>query len=92
MDRDAFRAKVQEAKSVDDERGQWWQLVYNEQHAPAAQWFAERGWTAEDTTLLDYLKTVGRSVDSADAEAANMLARQRHLGQRGRTARIVPAG
>ncbi|MGY4712611.1 class I SAM-dependent methyltransferase [Mycolicibacterium sp. CBM1] len=74
MDRDAFHAKVAEAKSVDDERGQWWQLVYNEQHAPAAQWLAERGWDAEATTLLDYLQTVGRSVDSADAEAANMLA------------------
>ena len=32
MDRDAFRAKVQEAKSGDSERSQWWQLVYNEQH------------------------------------------------------------
>ncbi|KAA0111314.1 class I SAM-dependent methyltransferase [Mycolicibacterium sp. P1-5] len=74
MDRDTFREKVHEAKSVDDERGQWWQLVYNEQHAPAAQWFAERGWVAEETTLIDYLKTVGRSVESADAEAANMLA------------------
>lgn len=74
MDRDAFRAKVDEARSVDNERGQWWQLVYNEQHAPAAQWFGERGWTAEDTTLLDYLKFVGRSVEAADAEAANMLA------------------
>jgi methyltransferase (TIGR00027 family) len=74
MDRDAFSAKVQEAKSIDNERGQWWQLVYNEQVAPAAQWFGERGWTAEGTTLLDYLKTVGRSVDSAGTEAANMLA------------------
>jgi methyltransferase (TIGR00027 family) len=74
MDGDAFSAKVQEAKSIDNERGQWWQLVYNGQVAPAAQWFGERGWTAEDTTLLDYLKTVGRSVDSADTDAANMLA------------------
>lgn len=74
MDRDAFQAKVQEAKSVGDERGQWWQLVYNEQHAPAALWFSERGWDTEATTLLDYLQIVGRSVDSADAEAANMLA------------------
>ncbi len=74
MERDAFQAKVQEAKSVNDERGQWWQLVYNEQHAPAADWFSERGWTAEATTLLDYLASVGRSVESADAEAANMLA------------------
>ncbi|AKK25754.1 class I SAM-dependent methyltransferase [Mycobacterium sp. EPa45] len=74
MDRNVFREKVHEAKSVDDERGQWWQLVYNEQHAPAAQWFGERGWTAEDMTLIDYLESVGRSVESADGEAANMLA------------------
>ncbi|EHB55670.1 methyltransferase [Mycolicibacterium rhodesiae JS60] len=74
MDRDDFRAKVQEAKAVDDERSQWWQLVYNEQVAPAAQWFGQRGWAAEETTLLDYLKTVGRSVESADADTTNMLA------------------
>ncbi|GAY17417.1 SAM-dependent methyltransferase [Mycobacterium sp. shizuoka-1] len=73
MDRDAFQAKVQEAKTLDNERGQWWQLVYNEQHAPAAQWFGERGWTAEETTLLDYLEGVGRSVESASDETANML-------------------
>ncbi|WP_163696599.1 SAM-dependent methyltransferase [Mycolicibacterium sarraceniae] len=74
MDREVFQAKVYQAKDIDDERSQWWQLVYNEQVAPAAQWFGERRWTAQDTTLLDYLKTVGRSVDSADTEAANMLA------------------
>ncbi|MCX2932602.1 SAM-dependent methyltransferase [Mycobacterium sp. CVI_P3] len=74
MDRDAFRVKVQEAKAIDNERGQWWQLVYNEQHAPAAQWFGERGWTAQDTALLDYLTTAGRSVAPTSAEAANMLA------------------
>ena len=74
MDRDVFRAKVEETKSTEDDRERWWQLIYNEQVAPAAQWFGERGWTAQDITLLDYLKTVGRSIDSADAEAANMLA------------------
>ncbi|WP_445168199.1 class I SAM-dependent methyltransferase [Mycolicibacterium sp. Dal123E01] len=73
MDGDLFRAKVEETKATEDERAQWWQLIYNEQVAPAAQWFGERGWTADDVTLLDYLTSVGRSVDSADAEAANML-------------------
>lgn len=73
MDSDAFRAKVAEAKTIADERGQWWQLVYNEQHAPAEQWFAEHGWTAEETSLLDYLQQVGRSVPGAGAEAMNML-------------------
>ena len=73
MDHDLFQAKVEETKSADNDRAQWFQLIYNEQVAPAAQWFGDRGWTAEDVTLLDYLTSVGRSVESADAEAANML-------------------
>ncbi|HTY28428.1 MAG TPA: SAM-dependent methyltransferase, partial [Mycobacterium sp.] len=73
IDPDAFKAKVAEATSIGYDRGQWWQLVYNEQHAPAAQWFSEHGWTAAETSLTDYLQLVGRSTDSADAEARNML-------------------
>ncbi len=73
MDADAFKAKVQDAKTTSDERGQWWQLVYNEQHAPAAQWFSGRGWTSTATSLMDYLQSVGRSTPSADEETTNML-------------------
>ncbi len=73
MDSEEFKVKVQEAKAVDDDRGQWWQMIYNEQHAPAAQWFSERGWVARETSLTGYLDSVGRSTDSADPEAANML-------------------
>lgn len=69
----AFKAKVEEAKEADDMRGQWWQLVYNEQCAPAAQWFSERGWTAEATPLTDYLESVDRSVPTDEAEVANMI-------------------
>ena len=74
MDKTAFKAKVEEAKQADDMRGQWWQLVYNEQCAPAAQWFSERGWTAQATTLVDYLDSVGRPVPPTEAEVANMIA------------------
>ena len=73
MDRTAFKAKVEQAREVDDMRGQWWQLVYNEQCAPAAQWFSERGWTAEATSLTDYLDSVGREVPAEDAEVVNMI-------------------
>jgi hypothetical protein len=74
LDRDTFRDNVKLAKHDDVDIFQGRKLVYDQQHPPAAQWFAERGWAAEETTLMDYLKTVGRSVESADAEAANMLA------------------
>lgn len=73
MDRDAFRAKVAEAAESGDMRGQWWQLVYNEQCAPAAQWFSGHGWKAEATALTEYLDSVGRPVPTGDAEVANMI-------------------
>ncbi len=73
MDREAFKAKVEEAKTAEDERGQWWQLVYNEQHAPAAQWFSEHGWATEETALTDYLSAVGRERPTNDAEVSNMI-------------------
>jgi methyltransferase (TIGR00027 family) len=73
MDRDAFTAKVREAKAADDMRGQWWQLVYNEQCAPAAQWFSQRGWSAEATALTDYLESVGRVTPTDDVEVTAMI-------------------
>lgn len=73
MDSGAFKAKLAEAEQADDMRGQWWQLVYNEQCAPAAQWFSERGWDAQATSLTDYLQSVGRAAPIDDAEAANMI-------------------
>jgi methyltransferase (TIGR00027 family) len=73
MDSGAFKAKLAEAEEADDMRGQWWQLIYNEQCAPAAQWFSERGWDAQPTTLTDYLQSVGRAVPTDDAEVTNMI-------------------
>lgn len=73
MDREAFRAKVEEAKAAQDMRGQWWQMVYNEQCAPAAQWFSRHGWRAEATALTDYLQSVDRPAPGSDAEVANMI-------------------
>ena len=73
MNDDDFRAKVQQAETAQDMRGQWWQLVYNEQCAPAAQWFSRRGWLAEATSLTDYLESVGRPIPTADAEVTNMV-------------------
>ena len=73
MEKEAFTAKVEEAKAADDMRGQWWQLVYNEQCAPAAQWFSQRRWTATATGLTDYLESVGRSAPTADAEVSTMI-------------------
>ena len=73
MDRAAFDAKVAESEFSTDMRGTWWQLVYNEQCAPAARWFGDRGWTATATALADYLNSVGRPPPSGDAEVVTMV-------------------
>ncbi len=73
MDKDTFLAKREEVKDIPDHRGEWWQMIYNEQHAPAAQWFSERGWTAAETRLSDYLVSNGRAVPAAEAEESNMV-------------------
>jgi hypothetical protein len=62
------------ANAEGDERS-FFKLIYNEQHAPAQQWFGEHGWTAVATPLADYLREVGRPVPGPDTEAAPMIAR-----------------
>ncbi|MBU9762647.1 class I SAM-dependent methyltransferase [Mycobacterium sp. TNTM28] len=68
---EAFEAKRAEAAASGDENA-FFNLVYNEQHAPAAQWFGSRNWAAEATPLHDYLAGAGRSVPPPDSEAALM--------------------
>ncbi len=62
------------ARAEGDDR-LFFQLVYNEQHAPADQWFNEHGWEAAATRLADYLQEVGRPVPGPDSEAHSMIAR-----------------
>jgi methyltransferase (TIGR00027 family) len=66
--------KEREANAKGDQR-LFFQLVYNEQCAPAEQWFGERGWTAVPTPLADYLREVGRPVPGPDTDAGPMIAR-----------------
>ena len=75
MDAEAFRAKVAEEQRAGaaDGRGPFFQLVYNEQAAPAARWFGERGWTAVATALPDYLHALGRPLPAPDSDALPMV-------------------
>jgi methyltransferase (TIGR00027 family) len=75
MRAEEFQAALDDERSAEDGRGPFFQLVYNEQHAPAAQWFGERGWTAVTTPLPRYLRSLGRPVPSPDTEAGGMLFR-----------------
>lgn len=73
MDNEAFKAKVAQTKDATDEHEQWWQLIYNEQHAPAADWFSQHGWEASGTRLADYLASVGRAFSSVDEETVHLI-------------------
>jgi hypothetical protein len=53
----------------------FFQLVYNERHAPATEWFGNHGWNAVGTPLADYLRQVGRPVPGPETEAGPMIAR-----------------
>ena len=72
MDREAFAVKREAAKELPGHQGEWWQMIYNEQHAPAAQWFSERGWTAVETALRSYLLSNGRALPDG-AEESTMI-------------------
>ena len=74
LDQDEFEAKVEEELADPDQRV-FFQLVYNERHAPASEWFSQRGWTAVGTPLADYLREVGRPVPGPDLKAGPMVAR-----------------
>ncbi|WP_066900289.1 class I SAM-dependent methyltransferase [Mycolicibacterium houstonense] len=71
MPADAFDAKRAEAHASGDENA-FFNLVYNQQHAPANQWFGARGWNAVATPLHEYLTRVGRPVPGQDSEAGLM--------------------
>jgi methyltransferase (TIGR00027 family) len=76
LDAEVFAAKVEEERTAADRdlarRGPFFQLVYNEQHEPAARWFSARGWRADATPLPECLRAQGRPVPSPDSDAGSM--------------------
>ena len=54
-------------------RQAYYSLIYNEQHAPAENWFREHGWTVAATSITDYLRAHGRPDFPAGSEADTML-------------------
>jgi methyltransferase (TIGR00027 family) len=71
LDADAFEAKRDEEVAGGNDRT-FFTLVYNEQHAPARDWFGSRGWSAVATPLPHQLRSLGRPVPAPDTEAGFM--------------------
>ena len=77
LEQDEFDAKVAEERGAlaEGDGRAFYQLVYNERHAPATEWFGNRGWKAVGTPLADYLSEVGRPVPAAGTDAGTMVSR-----------------
>ena len=71
LDANAFEAKREEELAGGNDRT-FFTLVYNEQHAPAREWFGNRGWWPVATPLPYQLRSLGRPVPEPDSEAGLM--------------------
>jgi methyltransferase (TIGR00027 family) len=71
LDADAFAAKREEEVAGGNDRT-FFTLVYNEQHAPAKEWFGGRGWWTVATPLPFQLRSLGRPVPAPDSDAGLM--------------------
>lgn len=75
MPTDAYEAAVAAEVEAGDDTRNFHRLVYNEQHAPADQWFAAHGWSATVTPLASCLSGLGRPVPGPDTQAGQMIQR-----------------
>jgi methyltransferase (TIGR00027 family) len=71
LEANVFESKREEELSGENSRT-FFTLVYNEQHAPAHEWFGSRGWWAVATPLPFQLRSFGRPVPDPDSEAGVM--------------------
>jgi methyltransferase (TIGR00027 family) len=71
LDSTTFEAKRDEELTGASDQT-FYTLVYNEQHAPAHEWFGNRGWRAVATSLAFQLRTFGRPVPDPDSEVGAM--------------------
>lgn len=58
---------------VPEASSDWARMIYNDPRSDAAQWFAERGWQAERTELVDYLRAHGRAVPESGANVGHSV-------------------
>lgn len=72
MDAAEFEA-ARAAERAGAEPNPWFNLVYNERHQDAVEWWSEHGWDAVATPLTDYVKRLGRAVPDKDDQAGSMF-------------------
>ncbi len=64
---------VRAAEKAANEDVTFFQLIYNQQFAPAADWFGSHGWKALATPVVQYLDDAGRQLPPSGSEADSMI-------------------
>jgi methyltransferase (TIGR00027 family) len=70
---DVLEAKRAEEHAEGEQPGQFFSLIPNELHRPAADWFDEHGWDATAVVAADYISQVGRPVPPPDTDGGQMV-------------------
>ncbi len=71
---DELYEAAREAERAEDGGMKFFSLIYNEQHAPAIDWFTDHGWHGAAVGLPDYCRRIARPVPGPDSEAGPMFA------------------
>ena len=74
MPAEAHEAAKASADGDIDGDSAFFDLIYNEQFAKAADWFGERGWNSEATPLADQISSLGRALPEAGSQSHMMIA------------------
>jgi methyltransferase (TIGR00027 family) len=71
---DELYEQAREAEQESQDGARFFSLIYNEQHAPAIDWFTDHGWQGAAVDLGEYCRQVDRPVPGPDSEAGPMFA------------------
>jgi methyltransferase (TIGR00027 family) len=73
FDQELYEA-ARDAERTAADGAKFFSLVYNEQHAPAIDWFTDHGWQGAAVELTDYLRHLRRPLPDPASEAWPMFA------------------
>ena len=71
---DELYEQAREAEQESQGGSRFFSLIYNEQHAPAIDWFTDHGWQGVAVELPEYCRQIDRPVPGPDTEAGPMFA------------------
>jgi methyltransferase (TIGR00027 family) len=66
--------QARDAERESQDGSQFFSLIYNEQHAPAIDWFTDHGWQGTAAGLPEYCAHIDRPVPGPESEAGPMFA------------------